>query len=108
MEQEKEKVLKVVELIAREGKTKEGKKFTFYKAVTSTGKLIDSRFVRTVKDVPTTNCFAFVEPNKMNIDSNRKYPILWIQEVDHFQVKLVNNDEVDETISKLFSDDLPF
>lgn len=61
--------------------TKDGKKFTAYKALTKERKIIDCKFRMDVENLPTEPCIIVVDSDKCNVSTNRQYPVLWVQEV---------------------------
>ena len=61
--------------------TKDGKKFTAYKALTKDGRIIDAKFRQECENVPTEPCIIIVSSDKCNVSVNRQYPVLWVQEV---------------------------
>lgn len=61
--------------------TKDGKKFTAYKALTKERKIIDCKFRTEVENVPTEPCIIIVDSDKCNVSTSRQYPVLWVQEV---------------------------
>lgn len=109
-----EKLL-VIKVIGKEVET-EKNTFVAFNAVQKDGKLINVGFRKDVENAPkkvgTYN--LTVESTKMNIDSNRTFPKLWIKEivkveklektVDKKVLELFDTDE-EETKEK---EDLPF
>lgn len=115
MEKEQKTVVKVLELEVRQITVeKEGKKNTFnaYKTYKKDGKKIDLRFTRAVKDTPEEACFIKVNAENMNIDNNRKYPILWVTKIEEIlplealRQNPENYKEIDDNFSS--EEDLPF
>lgn len=92
---------KEIKLIARTGKTKEGKPFTSFNAVTKDGKLIRVHFRQ--KDekgkpiiMPTSSCMMKIDSELLHLNKSGLYPQLWVQgqpEYVDFQVKANNNVE---------------
>lgn len=93
-----------IELIVKELKTKEGKAFRAYKAVTVDGKLMDVSFTREVKNLPEKNCIIEVANENMNLDKNRKFPKLWVKKIE--SIKEFQKQEHDKDLDELFG--LPF
>ena len=75
------KELKIRITEVKEVKTNDGKQFTAYKALTNDKRLIDCRFRKEVKNVPTEPCIIVVDEDKCNVATNKIYPILWVSEV---------------------------
>ena len=91
--------MKKIKIIVKEMQTKEGKKFLSYKAVKIDGKLIDCRFTKEVKNLPTETCFINVEASNINIEKNCVFPKLWVKKIE----------SIDPTTRvELSEDDLPF
>ena len=78
------KEIKRIKVLVYEKQTKEGKKFNTYKTVSKNGRLMDVKFRKEVKDLPEKNCFAVIACDNMNIDSNREYPVLWVNAVENY------------------------
>lgn len=97
-----------------EGKTKEGKKFDYYKLVDKNGKFIDVRFTRTVTNKPTEDSIIKVDVNNISYDKNRLYPCYWIREIESMksirEVRKEKDKQNDEVINNLDinEDNLPF
>ena len=97
-----------------EGKTKEGKKFDYYKLVDKNGKFTDVRFTRAVTNRPTEDSIIKVDVNNINYDKNRLYPCYWIREIEEMkpikEIRKENNKLNNEVINNLNieEDNLPF
>lgn len=94
-----------------EGKTKEGKKFNYYKAVQKGGTLIDLRFRKDVTPLPKEESVLFIRQEDINKDENRVFPCLWVKEIQHIQ-PIELKQKVDKKVLEMFDtiddDDLPF
>lgn len=62
-------------------KTKDGREFTVYKAVTKNGALMDAKFRKEVKNIPTEDSWVTIPDGGMNISRKDEYPKLWISAV---------------------------
>lgn len=71
-------------------KTREGKEFTAYKIVTNDGKLIDLRFKKECKNLPTESGFVWVESSNINKDNKREYPCFWIKKIEKFEPRTIS------------------
>lgn len=60
----------------------EGKKFNAYKTVAKNGKKLDLRFVRGCNNIPTEPCTIVVKSENANVDTTRRFPILWVKDVE--------------------------
>ena len=76
---------KKIKIKVEEKKTSDGKKFNTYKAVTKNGRLIDAKFRKEVKELPTETCYAVIGVDNMNLDKNKEYPVLWISAVESYE-----------------------
>ena len=76
-----------IKIVKTEEKTsKTGNKFRIYKTIDpETGKMIDLRFTKAVKNTPEERCFVIVPEGGANIDRNKEYPICWVKEVAKIQ-----------------------
>lgn len=94
--------------IKREDGTKN--EFNAYKSYLKSGKKIDVKFTRDVKNLPTTDCRIKVAIGDMNVDSNRKFPVLWIRKITEIlDVQKFNRKPEDyKELDEMFSNDLPF
>ena len=92
--------MKRLEIKVEEKLTREGKKFNAYKALQKNGKWMDLKFRKEVTP-PKTSCFIEVEETKMNIDRNRKYPVLWVSEIAA-TLPLEVEAKVDESLDEIF------
>lgn len=90
--------MKTIEIIIGTASTKDGKKFTTYKAVKADGKLMDCRFTKAVGPIPESFGSIVVDESACNVDRNRKYPVLWVKEVKEFvpRANTGANTEIDE------------
>lgn len=56
--------------------------FLAYQAVDKNGILIDVKFVKGCQNVPTEPCIIVVRTDNMNVDTRRRYPCLWVKNVE--------------------------
>lgn len=80
--QETNEILKEVKVKVYHKQTKDGKKFDTYRAVQKDGKLIDCKFRKDVKVLPTEDCIIVVKVKNMNISYSKEYPALWMAEIE--------------------------
>lgn len=82
MEKKEIKIAQVKEVT-----TKDGKKFTAYKAVAKNNKLIDCRFTRDVEEKakPTEPCVIVVDDESSSVDTRGQYPVLWVRKIDEIK-----------------------
>lgn len=78
---------KEIKIIAGKAKTKEGKEFTYYRAVKKDGHLIDCKFRKDVGNIPEDVDAVVVAAGKFNVDKSTRYPVLWISEVKEFKTR---------------------
>lgn len=62
-------------------KLDDGREFDTYKAVQKDGKIVDLKFTRDVKNLPTEDCYIVVAGDKINLAKKREYPCFWVKEV---------------------------
>lgn len=74
-----------VKVIVREEKTKDGKTFNAFKVVETNGKLVDCRFRKEVKNVPTETCIMVVKKDDIYLDSKRIYPCYWVKAIQELK-----------------------
>lgn len=92
--------IKQIELKVETKETREGKKFLTYKALQKDGRWIDCKFRKEVIP-PKESCFIKVEKSKMNVDRNRKFPVLWVTEFIE-AVPLASVRNADEYLDEMF------
>ena len=94
---------KKIEIIVEERKTSEGKKFNVYKTFTKNGRKIDVKFRKEVRDLPTENCYAIINVDDMNVDKSKRFPVLWIAEVQSYEdVTAVRQENNKKQLDELF------
>lgn len=87
--------MKKIEIIKRVVTTKEGKSFDAFKAVQKDGKLIDLKFKKEVKNLPSESCFMFVEKENINVNRSGKYPVVWVAKVEKYEESKTIRDNTD-------------
>ena len=70
--------------------------FLAYQAVDKNGRLIDVKFVKGCKNVPAEPCIIVVRTDNMNVDTRRRYPCLWVKNVEEIKPVVYNNSSLDE------------
>ena len=73
-----------IELIACTGKTKEGKAFTYFKAVRKDGKLVRVHFRQVDGNnkpiiMPVASCIMEIAKEDVDYNTSKKYPELWVR-----------------------------
>lgn len=84
---------KKIKILVQTKKTSEGRSFNAYKTTSKNGRLMDVKFRKEVKELPTENCYAIINVDNMNIDKNREYPVLWVKEVEGYEDLETNSKE---------------
>lgn len=84
---------KKIQILVTPRKTSEGRSFNTYKTTTKNGRLMDVKFRKEVKELPTTNCYAIIGVDNMNVDANRQYPLLWVSAVESYESYKDNSKE---------------
>lgn len=94
---------KRIKIMVTEKVTKEGKKFNTYKTTSKNGRLIDVKFRKDVKDLPTKTCYATIDVDCMNLDKNREYPVLWVNDVVGYdELAEVNKEKNKAELDEIF------
>ena len=70
--------------------------FLAFQAVYKNGRLIDVKFVKGCQNVPTEPCIIVVRTDNMNVDTHRRYPCLWVKNVEEIKPVVHNNSSLDE------------
>lgn len=87
--------------------TKTNQDFISYKTIDpKTGKLIDLRFNKTVKNVPEERCYILVPEDKWNINRTGEWPICYVKEIA--RVEPIVNDNSNEPKFETVDDTTPF
>lgn len=69
-----------LEIRAKNYTKKDGSTFIGYKGFTKKG-WYDLKFTKEVKELPTKSCIIFVPQEKLNINFNGKFPVIWVSEI---------------------------
>lgn len=102
MEKEKQNVKEIV-LIGKTYKTKEGKAFTAFKAVTKEHKLIDCKFRQKDSNgknivMPSASCVMVIDASGLSLNRSGQYPVLWVREQPEYKDREITASKaVDET-----------
>ena len=70
---------KTIKIIVKPMKTKEGREFMTYRAVTAHGRLITCKFTKLVSNPPQETCFITSQVCDLNLDESREHPVLWVK-----------------------------
>lgn len=73
--------MREIKVRVQERKTKEGRAFKVYKAVTKNGRLIDCKFRRDCNMIPEADCKIIVNDGACNMQRNTEFPVLWVSEI---------------------------
>lgn len=84
---------RTIKVIVKQKKTKEGRVFNVYQAVTKNGRLIDCKFRKEVTELPTTTSLVTCFESDMNVQRNTEYPCLWIKAVQAIQPVAASDQE---------------
>lgn len=94
---------KKIEILVEEKKTAEGKKFNTYKTFTKNGRKIDVKFRKEVKNLPEGNCYAIIAVDEMNVDKSKRFPVLWVSQVQGYEdVTEVRKENNKKQLDELF------
>lgn len=97
--------IKEIKLIARTGKTKEGKPFTSFKAVQKDGKLIGVHFRKQDSEgkaiiMPSASCTMVIDSEALKINKSKQYPELWVHEQPEYQE--TTNENSSKAVEEMF------
>lgn len=70
--------------------------FLAFQAVDKNGRLIDVKFCKGCTNVPKEPCIIVVQSDNMNVDTRRRYPCLWVKQVEEIKPIVYNNSSLDE------------
>lgn len=91
----KEKQLIEIEIKAKEVSTKDGKKFTAFRALREDGRWIDCKFRQDVpKDIPKESGMLKVTKEQVDYQGpdKVKWPVIWVRDYEEFvPLEQVNN-----------------
>ena len=93
-----------ITVLVEEKKTKEGRAFNTYKAVTKNGALVDLKFRREVKELPTKKCIIVVHPDHINEARNTAYPTWWVGQVEAIEDYERNMEANRKRVAEVFGD----
>lgn len=94
MEKENNKNTYEIKVVVKEATTKDGKPFNTYKVVQKDGKLVDCRFRKEVRNLPTKTCVMVVEKENIHLDSKREYPCYWVKAIEELKEIEINAKEL--------------
>lgn len=95
-------MVKEIKLIAKTGKTTEGKPFTSFKAVQKDGKLIGVHFKMKDEEgknivMPSASCTMVIDSELLHLNKSKQYPELWVTGQPEYKETTNNNSKaVDE------------
>lgn len=95
-------MVKEIKIIAKTGKTKEGKPFTSFKAVQKDGKLVSLHFRQKDADgkniiMPTASCTMKIDSNLLRMNTQKQYPELWVQgQPEYIDTPVTSNKVVED------------
>lgn len=83
MKTEEVKNIKEIEVVAETKKTKDGKPFTCFKAITKTGNKVSLHFRQKDEEgvnivMPSGSCLMVIESKFLHLNKSKKYPELWV------------------------------
>lgn len=98
-------MVKEIKLIAKTGKTKEGKPFTSFKAVQKDGKLIGAHFKMKDEEgknivIPSASCTMVIDSELLHINKSKQYPELWV--TGQGEYKETTNENNTKAVEEMF------
>ena len=91
-----------ITVLVEEKKTKEGRTFNTYKALTKNGALVDIKFKKEVKQLPTEKSIITVNPDNINEARNTAYPVWWVSEVESIEPYQRNTEANRKRVAEVF------
>ena len=84
----------LLKIYVKEGEKKaDGKKFNYYKTTDKQGKLVDVRFTKECRNIPTKTSMIVVKAENINLDIKREYPCYWVKAIEEIrEVEYKQND----------------
>lgn len=83
----------LMKIYVKEGTSKDGKKFTYFKTLDKNGKLVDVRFRQDVTNKPVKTCNIVVLADDVNLDTKREYPCYWVKAIQEIrEIEYTKND----------------
>lgn len=87
---------KTIKVLCKTGKTKEGKAFTYYRAVRKDGKLVDCHFRKADEKgkpiiLPTATCMMTIDSEYLSLNTTGEYPQLWVKGQPKYEDVTVTN-----------------
>lgn len=74
---------KEIKIYVEERKTKDGRAFNSFKAISKNGRKITCKFTKDVKNVPTENCVITVAAGAAELNTSGEFPVLWIRAIEN-------------------------
>lgn len=95
-----------ITVLVEQKKTKEGRSFNTYKAVTKNGALVDLKFRREVPGnlLPTEKSIIVVHPDNINEARNTLYPTWWVAKVEALESWTANQTANRKRVSEVFGE----
>ena len=93
-----------ITVLVEEKKTQDGRAFNTYKAVTKNGALVDLKFRKEVKSLPTEKSVILVHPDNINEARNTQYPTWWVAKVESIEEYTRNVEANRKRVAEVFGD----
>lgn len=93
-----------ITVLVDQKKTKEGRTFNVYKAVTKNGALVDLKFRAAVKELPTEKSIIVVNPDNINEARNTAYPVWWVSAVEAIEPFQRNTEANRQRVAEVFGE----
>ena len=91
-------------VIVKEAKTKDGRVFPVYQAVTKNGALVDLKFRKEVKELPTAKSIITVDAANINEEKRTAYPCWWVAKIDSIEPFKVDTAANEKRVADVFGD----
>lgn len=91
-------------VIVKESKTKDGRAFPVYQAVTKNGALVDLKFRKEVKNLPTEKSVIIVDAANLQEQKRTQFPCWWVYEIDAIEPFKVDTAANEKRVADVFGD----
>lgn len=91
-----------ITVLVNECKTKDGRTFNTYKAVTKNGAIVDLKFRKEVKNLPTEKSIIWVNEDNVNEQKNAQYPTYWVSQIEFIEPFVRNQEANRKRVREVF------
>ena len=92
-----------IKIYVEERKTKDGRAFNVFRAITKNGRKITAKFTKDVKNVPTENSVITVLNTNAEINDSGEFPVLWVRAIEESKpMKELKNESNSKKLAEWF------